>query len=101
STPVAKRVVLLRGGPIAPIDMENIPAGWVAQSLTVHDKMVLGERSLYSPFSMIGYIVTAGYEQAENGQPNYGTDAGAFGQRLGATVLRNSTENVFTEMVFA
>jgi hypothetical protein len=101
STPAAKRVVLPRGGPIAPIDMEHIPAGWEAQPLTVRDKMVLGERSVVSPFSMIGYMVTAGYEQAKNGQPNYGTDAGAFGQRLGATVLRDSTENVFTDMVFA
>lgn len=81
--------------------MEHIPTGWVAQPLTARDKIVLGERNLYSPFSMLGYIVTAGYEQAENGQPNYGTNAGAFGQRLGATVLRDSTESAFTDMVFA
>ena len=101
STPAVTRVVLSKEGRVAPIDWEHIPAGWVGQPLTTRDKMEIGARDLYSPFSMLGYIVTAGYDQAENTQPNFGTDRGAFGQRLGATVLRLSTEGVFTDMVFA
>jgi hypothetical protein len=100
STSAVTRVVVSTAQ-VAPIAMKHIPAGWVAQALSVHDKMSMGARSLYSPFSMLGYLVTAGYEQVENGQPNYGTNASAFGQRLGATVLRDSTESAFSDIVFA
>lgn len=101
STPMVTRSVIPGTTQVAPVGMKHIPAGWVAQPLTARDKMAMGVRGLYSPFSMLGYLVTAGYEQAGNGQPNYGTNAGAFGQRLGATVLRDSTESAFTDIVFA
>jgi hypothetical protein len=99
-TPEVTRVAL-PGARVAPLYWKHIPAGWTAQPLTPGDKMVLGMRSLYSPFSLLGYVVTAGYEQAENGQPNFGTDRGAFAQRLGAISLRDTTEDVFTDIVFA
>jgi hypothetical protein len=100
STPAVTRIAL-PGSRTAPLYWKHIPAGWVAQPLTPGDKMVLGARSLYSPLSLLGYVVTAGYEQAENGQPNFGTDRGAFAQRLGAISLRDTTEDAFTDIVFA
>jgi hypothetical protein len=36
-----------------------------------------------------------------NGQPNYGTDRGAFGERLGAAGIRETTQGVFTDSIFA
>lgn len=101
STPAVTRVALPAAGRVAPVSWKQIPAGWVGQPLTAGDKMELGVRNLYTPASMLGYVVTAGYEHAENGQPNYGTDLGAFGQQLGAIVLRDTTEAAFTDMVFA
>jgi len=101
SMPSVTRVVAPGGGRIAPIDWKHIPAGWVGQPLTARDKMEIGARDLYSPFSMLGYVVTAGYAHAVNGQPNYGTNLGAFGQQFGAIVLRDTTEGIFTDMVFA
>jgi hypothetical protein len=101
STPAVTRIALPATGRVAPVYWKQIPAGWVGQPLTAGDKMELGARSLYSPASMLGYVVTAGYEHAENGQPNYGTDLGAFGQQLGAIALRDTTETAFTDMVFA
>jgi hypothetical protein len=101
STQAVTRVVLPAKARVAPIYMKHIPAGWLAQPLTARDKMVLGERDLYSPFSILGYAASSGYSHLSNGQPNYGTDAGAFGQRLGATLLRDSSDGLFTDTVFA
>ncbi len=86
---------------VAPLMMKYIPAGWTAQPLSGHDKILLGLRDSYSPFSFIGIIASAGYSHLVNGQPNYGTDKGAFGQRLGATAIRDTSEQVLTDSVFA
>ena len=86
---------------IAPVTLKYIPAGWTAQPLTAHDKIVLGFKDSYSPFSFLGIIVSAGYSHLTNGQPNYGTDKGAFGQRLGATAIRDTSEQLLTDAVFA
>jgi hypothetical protein len=101
SMPMVTRTVIPASARVVPITMMHVPAGWAAQPLTARNKIEMGARELYSPFSMLGYLVTAGYEQAGNGQPNYGTNARAFGQRLGATVLRDSTESALTDIVFA
>jgi len=86
---------------MAPLSTKYIPAGWTAQPLTAHDKVVLGLKDAYSPFSFLGIIFSAGYSHALNGQPNYGTDRGAFGERLGATAIRDTSESIFTDAIFA
>ena len=86
---------------VAPVTLKYIPAGWTAQPLTAHDKVVLAFKDSYSPFSFLGIIFSAGYSHAVNGQPNYGTDKGAFGERLGATAIRDTSEQLFTDAVFS
>lgn len=86
---------------VATIHTAYIPAGWTAQPLTAHDKVILGLHDSVSPFSFLGIIFSAGYSHLVNGQPNYGTDKGAFGERLGATAIRDSMEGIFTDSVFA
>jgi hypothetical protein len=54
-----------------------------------------------SPFSAVGWFASAGYEQLVNGSPNYGTDRGAFGQRLGAAALRDASEGIFSDSVMS
>jgi hypothetical protein len=88
-------------GPVATIYTKYIPAGWAAQHITARDKVVIGIRDLYNPLNFAAIILTAGYEQALNGEPNYGVDRGAFGQRLGAAGIRETTQGVFTDSVFA
>jgi hypothetical protein len=78
-----------------------IPSGWTAQSITAHDKVILGLRDIYSPLNFLGMLADAGYSQVTNGEPNYGTDRGAFGQRLGAAAIRETTEGLFTDSVFS
>jgi hypothetical protein len=70
-------------------------------TLDAGDKVLLGLRDAVSPFAAVGWLASAGYEQALNGNPNYGTDRGAFGQRLGAAALRDMSEGVFTDSVLS
>lgn len=78
-----------------------IHAGWTAQPITARDKVILGLRDLYSPLSFLGIIGDAGYSHVMNGEPNYGTDRGAFGERLGAAAIRETSEGLFTASVFS
>jgi hypothetical protein len=72
-----------------------------AEPMPVRDKVVGGLKDSVSLFSMSGWFVSAGWEQLTNGSPNYGTDKGAFGQRLGAAAIRNISEGVFSDCLFA
>jgi hypothetical protein len=87
--------------PAASHTQEMIQPGQDAPTLNTGDKVLLGLRSAFSPFAAVGWLASAGYEQLLNGSPNYGTDRGAFGQRLGAAALRASSEDVFSESLFA
>ncbi len=83
--------------PVARIHQKYIPAGTVGQPLTARDKFFVGVQDLYSPFSILGSVASALYAHALNGEPNYGTNLGAFGQQLGATVIRDSNEGFFAD----
>jgi hypothetical protein len=69
--------------------------------MTVRDKVVGGMINSVSIYSMVGWVGAAGWEQIWNDSPNYGTDAGAFGQRLGAAALRATSEGIFSNSLFA
>jgi hypothetical protein len=73
----------------------------IADPLTPRDKFVGGLRDSVSLFSAGGWLAAAGWEQITNGSPNYGTDSGAFGQRLGVAAVRGISETVLSESVFA
>ena len=63
--------------------------------------MVLGLGQSFTVFSLVGWAASAGYSQLTNGTPNYGTDSGAFGMRLGATALRATSQNIIGNAFFA
>ncbi|MGA7158691.1 MAG: hypothetical protein WBY53_17730 [Acidobacteriaceae bacterium] len=88
-------------GAIEPRDVKFIQPGRIAQPLDAHGKLVIGLEDIYSPLNYGGMIVAAGFEQVTNGAPNYGTDRGAFGERLGAAAIRDTSEGVLTDGVFA
>jgi len=72
-----------------------------AQKLTGTDKIVLSLKDSYSPENFLAIVFSAGYEQVTNGSPNYGTDRGAFGERLGAAGIRETSQTILSEGVFA
>jgi hypothetical protein len=63
--------------------------------------VLVGLGDLYSVENFAAIILSAGYEHVLNSEPNYGTDKGAFGERLGAAAIRETTQGVFSDMVFA
>jgi hypothetical protein len=88
-------------GPVAPKYTKYIAAGFRGQPITAHDKFIIGVRDLYSPFSLLGSVFSAGYSHVTNGEPNYGTNADAFGKRVGATFIRDASEGFFTDSILS
>ncbi|WP_433975173.1 hypothetical protein [Tunturiibacter lichenicola] len=94
ATAVRRRILATRS------DITIYP-GQTAPPLSAHDKEVMGFKQSFTLFSLIGWTTSAGYTHLVNGSPNYGTDSGAFGERLGAAALRNTSQNIFGNVVFA
>jgi hypothetical protein len=59
----------------------------------------MGLREAVTPYSMIGWVFSAGWAQLINGSPNYGSNGKAFAQRLGAAAALASSRNIFTDSV--
>jgi hypothetical protein len=78
--------------PIAPIYSRVIPAGMATPQIHKWDKIELATRNLYSATSFASIVFSAGWSHLTNGQPNYGTNSEAFGQRVGAAAIRDSTQ---------
>jgi len=78
-----------------------IEPGQDAPALSPGDKVRLGLKYAFSPPSVAGWFTAAGYEQVTNGSPNYGTDRGAFGRRLGDAAICNTSEDILSDSVMA
>jgi hypothetical protein len=89
------------GEPVASATAKYIEPGWQAPPLDARGKVAETLHDLYAPDSFLGFISAAGYSQLVNGQPHYGVDRGAFGERLGAAAIRDSSQDLFTGAVFA
>lgn len=75
--------------------------GQTAPPITAGDKFYLGVKDAVSPLAIIGWLSSAGYSQLIDNSPNYGTDRGAFGQRLGAAALRATSENILGDSIMS
>lgn len=73
----------------------------VAPSLSATDKVGMGLKGAVSPFSVIGWVVSATYSETFNRSPNYGQSAKNYAQRLGAAAARASSEDIFSTSVMA
>jgi hypothetical protein len=78
--------------PMAPMYSRVIPAGMATPQIHKWDKIQLASRSLYSLTSFTSILFSAGWSHLTNGQPNYGVNSEAFGQRVGAAAIRDSTQ---------
>ena len=88
------------GPHIAPLHSEYVPAGWTAPALTAHDKVVAGLKDSVSLDNFGGMLVSASYEYVVNSAPNY-SPGDAYGKRIGAAAIRETSETLFYESVFA
>jgi len=75
--------------------------GEIAPSIGSGDKLAISVKENFSGYAVLGWLTSAGYSHLVDSQPNYGTDEGAFAQRLGASALRGTTENILADGVMA
>jgi hypothetical protein len=87
--------------PQATPTMKFIEPGQSAPDLMIVNKLALGLRSSFSPFAIAGWFAVAGYEQARDSTPNFGTDRGAYGRRLEDAALRDASEDLFSDSVMS
>jgi hypothetical protein len=73
----------------------------IAPQLTTGQTVTLAFENSVSPFAVAGWLTAAGWSHLVDSAPNYGTDSGAFGQRLGAAAIRGISENIFSNAVMA
>jgi len=72
-----------------------------APKLTPKDKVLMGLKTGVSPFSVGTWLSSAGWSHLTDGAPNFGSDSGAFGERLGAAAIRDISGDFFTTSVMA
>ena len=87
--------------PVAKRYQTVILPGQTAPHLSVTDKVISSGISSVSPAAVGGWIISAAYEQATNGTPNYPQTGKGFAQRLGAASARSTSETVFGNGVIA
>jgi hypothetical protein len=92
---------VFRVPPVAPLYHKYIEPGQTAQPLAAPDKVLFGFHQLMSPYLLLTIATAAGYEQAVNGSPNYGTNIGAYGQRMGAAAIRDASQAIFSDSIMA
>jgi hypothetical protein len=78
-----------------------IEPGQTAQRFTAIDKVVFSFTEIARPITLIPALYSAGYEQLFETDPKYGNDSGAFGEKVGAALLRRATLRVYSDGIFA
>lgn len=68
--------------------------------LTAREKMAFWLHEEARPWSLGPALLSAGYGQLTDDAPQYGTDSGAFGERLGAALLRQASFRFFSSSLF-
>jgi hypothetical protein len=63
-----------------------------AYPLTAKDKVLFAAHEDMQPYTLAPALVSAGIGQITGGDPKFGTDAGGFGGRFGAGMLRGATD---------
>jgi hypothetical protein len=69
--------------------------------LTVSDKLKLSFQEQLTPFALVSTVFAASWEQLVNSNPKYGSNSTAFAQRVGAAALRQTSQAVLSDGVFA
>jgi hypothetical protein len=72
-----------------------------ARPLSAKEKLELAGWEQVQPYSFGTQILAAGWEQLLNSNPKYGTDKAGFGERLGAAAIRQNSQAMLSDGVFA
>ena len=73
-----------------------IEPGQTAQPFNPIDKVIFSFTEVARPVTLIPALYSASYEQLFQTDPKYGNDSGAYGEKIGAALLRRATLRVYT-----
>jgi hypothetical protein len=74
-----------------------VDPGETVPPLYPRDKMVFWIHEDIRPAGWIPAIISSGFGQLTTGDPDYGSDSAAFGDRLGAAVIRDTSMRFFSD----
>ena len=83
-----------------PTDVIVAP-GQIALPQTPRDRFIGSLRDSIAPFSLTGSLFSASYSHLANSAPNYGVNSAGYGERVGASLLRGTSQKVLSEAVMA
>jgi hypothetical protein len=78
-----------------------IEPGQAAQPFDAPNKLIFSLAEISWPITLLPALYSASYEQLFNTDPKYGHDAGAFGEKFGASMLRSASVRVFADGILA
>ena len=79
----------------------DIKPGQTAVPLSAGDKFQMGIRKQLTLGSLASPVISAAFGNLNNSRPHYGTDSGAFGERLGASALRQTSQSIFNYGIYS
>lgn len=93
-------------GPAYPIHPDDkwdtiVNAGQQPESLSATDTLIYAAHEQVLPTVLVPGLVAAGWGQLFDFDPHAGTDAGGFGERLGYNMLRQATDRLSGDGLFA
>lgn len=80
---------------------QSIEPWQTAHPFNATGKMVFSLTEVARPITLLPALYSASYEQLFNSDPKYGHDAGAFGEKFGAAMLRSASVRVFSDGLLA
>jgi hypothetical protein len=80
---------------------EMIEPGRQVQVFTAPEKLVFSFTLVARPITLLPALYSASYEQLFLTDPKYGHDAGAFGEKFGAAMLRSASVQVLSNGILA
>ena len=86
--------------PYAPLYSRTIFTNRRARPLLGIDKLKYAGVEMLRPINIPHAMVSAEFSQFQGGDPKYGNDFGAYEERLGAAMLRESSYRLFADGVF-
>ena len=74
-----------------------VDPGESTRPLSPREKMLFWLHEEVSPAGWASALISTGYQQLTDGDPKYGSDSAAFGERLGAAEIRDASMRFFSD----
>ena len=78
-----------------------IEPGQTAETFSPSEKLIFSLTEVARPITLIPALSSSSWEQIFLTDPKYGSDAGAFGEKFGAAMLRSTSVRIFSDGIFA